>query len=165
MPGNPTTWLSFVTFDAWQQFVAEYQLRHDAPQIVKDKFERVLKLFLLAWLDYSLFKVAELQALATLEFALTERFGDKVKDKKGKIYFFQLLRYLPTKEELTDDKLPMFQRCGGVIVERLKGNHKPTLSDIRNDLAHGAPFTDTPYGGLLETVRDLIDYAYRRWPD
>ena len=40
MPGNPTTWLSFVTFDAWQQFVAEYQLRHDAPQIVKDKFTR-----------------------------------------------------------------------------------------------------------------------------
>lgn len=165
MPGNPATWLSFPTFYQWQTFVADYQLRHDAPQVVNEKVERVLKLFLLAWLDYSLIKVAELQALTTLEFVLTERFGDKVRDKNGVIKFDRLLRYLPAKAGLTDDQLPMFKRCGGIIVERLKGNHKPTLAQIRNDLAHGAPFTDNPYAGLLEAVRDLIDYAYRNWPE
>ena len=164
MPNNPATWVSFSTFDEWLKFVSGLQLRHAAPKIAEDRFERALKLFLLAWLDFDLIKAAELQALTTLEFALTDCYGDKVRDKKGKIYFYRLLRYLPTKDDLTDDKLPLIRRCGGSVVERLKGNHKPTLADIRNDLAHGLPFTDTPQAGLIELVRDLIDYAYRDWP-
>ncbi|WP_426269236.1 hypothetical protein ACN9MB_13475 [Dyella kyungheensis] len=36
-----------------------------------------------------------------------------------------------------------------------------TLAAIRNGLAHGAPLEGWPWGGLLEIVRDLIEYAYR----
>jgi hypothetical protein len=36
-----------------------------------------------------------------------------------------------------------------------------TLATIRNGLAHGAPLEGWPWGGLLEIVRDLIEYAYR----
>jgi hypothetical protein len=49
-------------------------------------------------------------------------------------------------------------RCrGGTIVGLLTGER----TDIRNDLAHGYPFDGFPQSGLLELVRDLIEYAYR----
>jgi len=38
------------------------------------------------------------------------------------------------------------------------------MADLRNESAHGAPFDGLPQAGLLELVRDLIDYAYRDWP-
>jgi hypothetical protein len=50
------------------------------------------------------------------------------------------------------------------VICRLTGEAKPSLSDLRNESAHGAPFDGFPQSGLLELVRDLIDYAYRDWP-
>ena len=59
-------------------------------------------------------------------------------------------------------KLPIQQRCGlGSVVMRLTGEAKPTLANMRNDLAHGYPFDGLPSSGLLEVVRDLINYANR----
>jgi hypothetical protein len=36
-----------------------------------------------------------------------------------------------------------------------------TLVEIRNRAAHADPFDTMPWGGLLEVVRDVIEYAYR----
>lgn len=36
-----------------------------------------------------------------------------------------------------------------------------TLAAIRNGLAHGESIEGWPWGGLLEIVKDLIEYAYR----
>jgi hypothetical protein len=85
-----------------------------------------------------------------------------VKDKKGNISFKHTLLYMVEHDGLTDDKLPMHRRCGGgSVVSRLTGKTKPSLADIRNDLAHGYPFDGLPWSGALELVRDLIEYAYR----
>jgi hypothetical protein len=43
----------------------------------------------------------------------------------------------------------------------LTGDTRPTLAEHRNTLAHGDPFEGLPTGGLLELVRDLINFAYR----
>jgi len=43
----------------------------------------------------------------------------------------------------------------------LTGDTRPTLAERRNTLAHGDPFEGLPTGGLLELVRDLINFAYR----
>jgi hypothetical protein len=59
----------------------------------------------------------------------------------------------------------MLRRSGGSAIGLLTGQTKPSLASIRNDLAHGYPFDGFPYAGLLELVRDLIDYAYRDWPE
>jgi len=61
-------------------------------------------------------------------------------------------------DNLSDDKIPMTQRCGGTVIGMLTGDRKPGLAEIRNDLAHGYPFNNSP-------VRDLIDYAFRNWPE
>jgi hypothetical protein len=55
------------------------------------------------------------------------------------------------------------RRCGGTVVELLTSKRKPSLAQIRNDLAHGYPFDGSPWGGLLELVRDLIMRAASRW--
>jgi len=40
---------------------------------------------------------------------------------------------------------------------------RPTLAELRNSLAHSDPFDGLPWSGLLELVRDLIEYAYRSY--
>ena len=47
------------------------------------------------------------------------------------------------------------------IIDLVKGTRKPSLADIRNDSAHGYPFDGFPWAGMLELVRDLVEYAYR----
>lgn len=164
VPNNPAAIMEFVTFAEWKDFVLRLGLQRRTPEIVRLKYERAHKLYLLAWLDFDLIKAGELIALTTLELALTDRYGDKVRDKKGQISFSRLLRYLPDHDGLSDAKLPMVQRSGGTAIEFLTGKAHPSLNEIRNSLAHGYPFDGLPYGGLLELVRDLIEYAYRDWP-
>lgn len=65
------------------------------------------------------------------------------------------------QDGLTDDKIPMVKQCGGSAISFVNGEVKPSLADIRNKQAHGDPFDGFPIGGLLELVRDLIEYAYR----
>jgi hypothetical protein len=37
------------------------------------------------------------------------------------------------------------------------------LVERRNRAAHGDPFDNMPCAGLIEVVRDLIEYAYRQF--
>jgi len=102
----------------------------------------------------------KLMALATLELALNDRYGAKVKKRGAYRSFADLLAYM-IQDELTYDKIPMVKRCGGSAIGFVDGTIKPSLADIRNKQAHGDPFDGFPVGGLLELVRDLITYAYR----
>jgi hypothetical protein len=63
-------------------------------------------------------KAGEIVALTTLELALKNRYGDKVKDRRGNILFDRLPRYMVEHDDLTDDKLPVQQRCGVAIDRR-----------------------------------------------
>ena len=158
----PISIASFATFAEWQAFILELSLSPGIPDIVTVKFKRAQKLHLLAWIDFDIIKAGEMVAVATLELALRDCYGDKVKDKRGNISFDRTLRYMVEHDGLTDDKLPMHRRCGGgSVVSRLTGKTKPSLANIRNGLAHGYPFDGLPWSGTLELVRDLIEYAYR----
>jgi hypothetical protein len=161
IPGNPGGFISFAKFSEWQDFVLRFSLHNAVPQIVTRKFERSQKLHILAWIDFDLIKAGELVALTALELALTDRYGPRAKAKYGNMAFGHLLRYMPEHDGLTDDKVPMIRRCGGTVVDLLNGKRVPSLADIRNSLAHGYPFDGFPWAGLLELVRDLIEYAYR----
>jgi hypothetical protein len=116
-------------------------------------------LYLLGWIDFSVLKAGELAALIALQLALMDRYGGQV--SKSKRSFASLLKFMVEKDELTDDRIPMVVRCGGTAVGQLIGATHPTLAERRNALAHGDPFDGLPTGGLLELVRDLINYAYR----
>lgn len=162
MQGNMSGWLSFSEFADWRAFVDDFELRRTVPQIVAAKFDRSRKLYLLAWIDCDFVKAGEIVAMTALELALKDRYGAKVRRKNNSIHFSDLCRYIVEQDGLTDNLVPINQRCGaGTVVGRLIGTHKPNLAEIRNSLAHGDPFDGLPWSGLLELVRDLIDYAYR----
>jgi len=176
-PGNPVAFWHFHTSDEWRAFVATLSLDPRIPDIVRLKFERAQKLFLLGWIDADLIKGAELVALTTLELALKDRFGHvapRLPSKKVdpsspeammaqpiRHSFKALLRHLVDREGRTDAQIPMIVRCGGTAIGQLNGETKPTLEDRRNAMAHGDPFDGTRTSGLVELVRDLIIFAYR----
>jgi hypothetical protein len=161
-PGQLDAVVTFSTYAGWQAFFLQLELAPGIPRIVTVKYHRALKLHLLGWIDFDIIKAGELVALTTLELALKDRYGDKVKGKRANNSFHHLLRHMVEGDGLTDDKLPMQWRCGlGSIVKRLTGEVEPSLANLRNDLAHGMPFDGLPSSGLLEVVRDLINYAYR----
>lgn len=177
--GQPAGFRTFISLVEWTACLNDLNLRAAIPEIVATKYRRAQKLYLLAWLDTDLIKAGELVAFTALELALNDRYGDKVaargKPRKPSMAskppakaFADLLDHMVTSDELTDAHMPIVARYGGTVIDRLRLDSdigppaaRPTLSQLRNDLAHGHPFDGFPRGGLLELVRDLIHYAYR----
>lgn len=178
-PGEPAGFRTFTCLAEWTACVEDLGLRWGIPEIVAAKYRRAQKLYLLAWLDIDLIKAGELVAFTALELALNDRYGGKVpargKPRKPNMTskppakaLADLLDHMVTQDGLTDAHIPMIARNGGTVVDRLRLDRdggppvaKPTLSQIRNDLAHGYPFDGFPRSDILELVRDLIQYAYR----
>jgi hypothetical protein len=178
--GNPAGFLSFSGRAEWLDFMQSLSLSSEIPEIIAAKFRRAQMLYFLAWLYFDLIKAGELAALVALELALKDCYGREAKSKaankrkkKGKnklefkakgsddyVSFAGLLTHL-LDDGLTDDKIPVVQRSGGSVIGFLDGTREPSLAEIRNSLAHGDPFDGLPWAGLLELVRDLIQYAYR----
>jgi hypothetical protein len=159
--GNAGGFIRFDTAAAWQAFVESFSIDPRIPEIVRAKFARAQTLYLLGWVDFSVLKAGELAALIALELALMDRYGAHV--SKSKRSFATLLKYMVASDGLTDAQIPMVVRCGGTAVGQLIGAARPSLAERLNALAHGDPFDGLPTGGLLELVRDLINYAYRHY--
>jgi hypothetical protein len=153
--------VSFANFAEWRTFVLSLGLRAGIPVIVSAKFERAQKLHVLACIDFDLIKASELVAVTALELALTDRYAPEVRKRYGNASLAHLLRYMPEHDGLTNAEVPLIRRCGGTIIDLLTGKREPSLADIRNTSAHGYPFDGLPWAGLLELIRDLINYAYR----
>ncbi|AIT82742.1 hypothetical protein [Novosphingobium pentaromativorans] len=159
LPGDPGGFIEVAKADDWRALVGSLGIDPRIPDIVRAKFHRAHTLYLVGWLDLGLVKAAELAALIALELAVMDRYGGKV--SKSKRSFAALLKYMVDSDGLTDAQIPMIVRCGGKAIGQLTGDTRPTLAERRNKLAHGDPFDGLPTGGLLELVRDLINFAYR----
>ncbi|TWC77162.1 hypothetical protein FB593_11824 [Rhizobium sp. SJZ105] len=170
--GNPGAILAFTTPDEWLAFLRERDLHNDVPQIVSNKYARAQRLYALSWLDLDLMKAAELVAITALEAALKERFAGV--SRKERPMLGGLLRHLVLSDGLGNTELPFTRRYGGKAADLLYESEatrkereaqgrsaQPTLLSIRNGLAHGDPFDGLPWSGLLELIRDLIEYVYR----
>lgn len=158
-PGNPGGFLQFERAADWRRFVEGLGIDSRIPDVVRAKFVRAQTLYMLGWVDFSVVKAGELAALIALELAVMDRYGARI--SKGKRSFATLLKYMVDSDGLTDGQIPMVMRCGGTAIGQLTGETRPTLAERRNTLAHGDPFEGLPTGGLLELVRDLINFAYR----
>ena len=106
MAGNPGAILSVSSAWEWQAFILSLSLRPGVPEIVVAKFHRAQMLYFLAWLYFDLIKAGELVALTALELSLRDRYGQKVKNRKGEMRFADLLKCM-LKDGLTDEKIPM----------------------------------------------------------
>ena len=156
---NPGGFVQFEKAADWRRFVASLGIDQRIPDIVRAKFARAQTLYLLGWADFGVVKAGELAALIALELAVMDRYGGRI--SKSKRSFAALLKFMVESDGLTDAQIPMITRCGGTAIGQLTGDTRPTLAERRNTLAHGDPFEGLPPGGLLELVRDLINFAYR----
>ena len=159
--GNAGGFMQFQKAADWRVFVESLGIDPRIPEIVRAKFARAQTLYLLGCVDFSAVKAGELAALIALELALMDRYGGHL--SKNKRSFAALLKYMVDVDGLTDAQIPMVVRCGGTALGQLTGDAHPTLAERRNSLAHGDPFDGMPTGGLLELVRDLINFAYRHY--
>lgn len=159
--GNAGGFIQFEKAAEWRAFVDSLGIDTRIPEIVRAKYARAQTLYLLGWVDFSVVKAGELAALIALERAMMDRYGGRI--SKNKRSFAALLKYMVDSDGLTDAQIPMVVRCGGSAVGQLIGETHPTLAERRNALAHGDPFDGLPTGGLLELVRDLINFAYRHY--
>ncbi|WP_066798592.1 hypothetical protein [Sphingomonas soli] len=157
--GKAGGFLTFETGAAWREFIAALGIDSRIPDIVQAKFDRAQRLYMLGWIDFATIKAGELAALIALEVALMDRYGGAYSKRKRS--FSTLLVHMVEADGLTDAHIPMSVRCGGSAIGQLTGDVHPTLAERRNLLAHGDPFDGFATGGLLELVRDLINYAYR----
>jgi hypothetical protein len=155
---------------------------------VAAKFERAQKFYLLAWLDADLIEAGELVALTALELALMDCYAQKESARRrelvvakaerekrpiakseewwiGYTSFADLLKFMVERDGLTDAQVAIGRRCPGLnVAARLTGESRPSLTDLRNDLVHGAASESFASAGVLEITRDLVDYAYRDRP-
>ncbi|NOW48826.1 hypothetical protein FHW96_005016 [Novosphingobium sp. SG751A] len=158
-PGLPGGMIQFNEPDEWRRFIVGLGIDARIPDIVQLKFRRAQALYLLGWIDLDVLKAGELAALIALELTVMDRYGDKIPKKKRS--FAALLEHMVDVDGLDDAHIPMIVRTGGTAIGFVTGASKPSLSQRRNGMAHGDPFDGLPVGGLLELVRDLINYAYR----
>jgi hypothetical protein len=180
-PGNPASLVTFNSLEDWRLFVAGLALNPMIPASVAPIYQRAQRLFYMGWSDAGMFKVAELVALAALELALNDRFGVAIREKKMRrgvdhraakpLKFEDLMTHLIAEDGLSDEKLPFVRKYGGSVMHVLKPK-KPerhgeqpraqmNMSDIRNSLAHGIGLDGLLWSGLLELVRDLIEFSFR----
>ncbi len=158
-PGNPGGFVQFEKAADRRCFVEGLGIDQRIPDIVRAKFARAQTLYLLGWADFPVVKAGELAALIALELAVMDRYSGRI--SKPKRSFAALLKFMVDSDGLTDVQIPMITRCGGTAIGQLTGDTRPTLAERRNTLAHDDPFEGLPTGGLLELVRDLINFAYR----
>jgi len=179
-PGNPgPVYLSFSNLADWLRFIEEFNLDPLVPRMMWEKYRRAQKLYYLGWIDGDCIKAGELAALVALELALVDRYGASDQAKRprngGKPTLASLITYMVEEDGLTDDQLPIFHKYGGGSIVRnlyetkaerkARGNLLPLMNLVerRNAAAHGDPFDTMPAAGLIEVVRDLIEYAYRNF--
>jgi len=156
--GYAAACLHFDRAVAWRGVIAALGIDRRTPEITQQKLARAQALYLLGSINFSLIKAGELAALIALELAVMDCYGGEL--LKRKCGFAALLKHMVIADWLTDSDIPMVVHGGGTAIGQLVGDVHPTFPKRRNTLAHGDPFHGLPTVGLLELVRDLIDYSY-----
>jgi hypothetical protein len=170
--------MPFKHISEWREYLLSLQIRSvRVPTIHVEAYHAALKMMLLAWIEPAVIKSAEFQALRSLESALTgvyyQRVFEKEKHKHSKARkrclgckkcekcaTFKQGEFRPGLDKLLDYMASHDDLDNNLHSEEKKSNQS-ALSIIRNRLAHGEIFNNIPWGGLFESVREVIEHAYR----
>jgi hypothetical protein len=166
--------LKFNDIAAWRDYLYTFRISSKrVPVVFADQFHVALRIMLFAWADGRVLKAAELMAASALEGSLKAVYYEKLraaepkddksqeeeqnqqkKRKQKRFYLADYLEYAVQRDNLSEV----------YPYENYRG--KPNaLNVIRNGIAHGYPYSNMPCGGLLETVRDIMEHAFRGYPE
>lgn len=155
------------TLDDQHAAIAQFVLNDSVPQAIRIHFETAKNLYLYAWFVYRFYPVAELQAFATLEFALREslapidpaRFGQDAKTKPALSF---LLRGAVEMGVVSNEGMRSFHRAAEekayrrVRYEAIEVAVKEGRGEVFVDASDLAP-TETDYSwDALQTYIDTI---------
>jgi hypothetical protein len=147
--------------------VANIVLDSTVPEKIVTHFITAKHLWVYSWFVYRFVTVAQLQAYASLEFALRERLG--YFDRKKAPGFGKLLTEAVGKNLLHDEGfeniLPQRVGIDGVIKSRSNEGYVRALAtafrELRNDLAHGSS-TLMPDNTVLLIVAYAINQLFKK---
>ncbi len=149
--------LEFNDIAEWRDHLYTFRIRSSrVPVVYAAQFHIALKLLLFVWTDGHVLKAAELVALSALESSLKFVYYQRLHSAmpKKQIGLADYLEYMENEDDLSEI----------YHYEKFKGQPN-ALNVIRNGIAHGDLFTGFPWGGLMETVRDIIERAFRNYPE
>jgi len=156
-PSSKGQILEFNDIAEWRDHLYSFRINsYRVPVVYADQFHVALKLLLFAWADGYVLKVAELAALSALESSLKAVYYQRLHSAmpKKQIGLADYFEYMEKEDDLSE----IYQ------YEKFKGQPN-ALNVIRNGIAHGDLFTGFPWGGLMETVRDIIEHAFLHYPE
>ena len=173
-PSSKGQILEFNDIAEWRDYLCTFRIRsRRVPVVHADQFHVALRIMLFAWADAGMIKVAEMAALRALESSLQCNYyqpllaanppGKKRSAKQqGQLLpsepiHFGLAKYL--------DYMEQHDGLSTVYPFTTFRDNVNALHRIRNGLAHGDVFSGFPWGGLMETVRDIIEHAFRDYPE
>jgi hypothetical protein len=126
-PGEASGIRTFANFAEWCEAIGALGLCKVIPEIVRAKFERARKLYVLGWIDIDLIKAGELVALTALELTVRDRYGgklfrfkptqfagNKTKSREPAL-FSEYLKFMVARDGLTDAAVPMVRKYGGPV--------------------------------------------------
>jgi hypothetical protein len=147
------------------EVLARLELHAGVPEYIREHFFTARHLALYAWFVYRFHMPSQLQAYATLEYALRERLGYAERNHPPGLK--ELLTEASTKGLLLEERIrdwPGHRRQPSVWSLDPAGSWLTIVADVlprfRNDLAHGS-FTLSPDGG--RTLRIVADIVNQLW--
>jgi hypothetical protein len=173
-PSSKGQILEFNDIAEWRDYLDSCRIRSRRVHPIYDsQFCVALRTMLFAWVDASMIKVAEMAALRALESSLQYNYyqpllaANPPRKKKPTEQQGQLPPPEPTRFGLAM-YLDYAERHDGLSTVYPFATFKENanaLNRIRNGLTHGDIFSGFPWGGLLETVREIIEHAWRKSPE
>ncbi|CDW96321.1 MULTISPECIES: hypothetical protein [unclassified Thiomonas] len=166
----------------WREYLLTLQIRSDrVPTIHAVAYHAALHMLLLSWVDGSVTKPAEMQALRSLEAALIgvyfqplckreeERRERWLKRCRGcaacvECRKFDREKFRPGLNKLLD-YMVAHDELNPALHSEAKKRDRSAINIIRNGIAHGDLFNALPWGGLFDVVREIIEHAYRNYPE
>lgn len=148
--------------------VSDLRLGADVPENIQTQFAVAQNLAVYAWFCYRFHMTAELQALATIEFALRLRLQPATENER---HFKTMLRTAVKKGLIKDGgfhyfpvppskKQTVVTKSGPKVVDSYSELLVELLPSMRNDLAHGATTLFDGAAGMLRIAADLINQLF-----
>lgn len=176
-PSSKGQILEFNDIAEWREYLDSCRIRsRRVHPIYTAQFHVALQVYLFAWADAEIIKVAEMAALRALESSLQYNYyqqllvANPTKKKKPPKLQGQLPPPEPTRFGLAKylEYAELHDGLSTIYPFTTFTKNVNALNRIRNGLAHGDILSGFPWGGLMETVRDIIEHAWRNnpeWPE
>jgi len=157
--------------------VSKFILHDGVPEKIREHFETTKNLLLYSWFVYRFIPVAEFHAATTLEFALKERTGGKIRG------LYKLIDHAVSKgwvknegfsnwqhrERVREEQESMYRQLSKLTENEIEFHDEPydyveklkeTIPYLRNAYAHGSSMLYPGGYGKLEICFEFINQLY-----